>query len=492
MTNNAVPTRQEIMWELARRHLIDFAEVMLPGFERTPFHEAYYRILEAFARGVIQRLIVTVPPQHGKSLGSSEILPAYILGLNPDLRVAIGSYGGRLARKFNQRVQRHMTGKEYPMIFPETRLKGSIINNQDDTYSRTTEEFDIVGHKGGLQAVGRGGPLTGNRVDVMILDDLYKDAMEGNSAIVRDAVVEWYNAVVRTRQHNTSRELIVFTRWHEDDLIGYIEKKERVMALTKWEELDSIAPGAWVKVNFPAIKEDTPTEIDPRKIGTALWPERHSLEKLLTDRKRDPVGFSALYQGNPFDAAGALYGTDWNLYDVIPTTYGNHNYTDLADTGTDRTLSVSYRVGETVVMEGVTAKRIYVTDIVFTDSDMNEAEVLIPMLLERTQTRRCVIESNNGGRYFATKVAQRAPYCHVVPFTQTQNKEARILTNAPTVKMCIYLPRDWASRWPQLYAEAVGFKRIFKANAHDEVADVFTAIIEQEIVRGSVGVRRIN
>ena len=80
MTNNAVPTRQEIMWELARRHLIDFAEVMLPGFERTPFHEAYYRILEAFARGVIQRLIVTVPPQHGKSLGPSEILPAYILG----------------------------------------------------------------------------------------------------------------------------------------------------------------------------------------------------------------------------------------------------------------------------------------------------------------------------------------------------------------------------------------------------------------------------
>ena len=91
---------------------IDFAQRVCPYLELRPFHRAYYRVLEAFAAGRIRRLIVTVPPQHGKSVGASVLLPAYLLGLDPDLRVAIASYSAALASKFNRRVQRIVESPE--------------------------------------------------------------------------------------------------------------------------------------------------------------------------------------------------------------------------------------------------------------------------------------------------------------------------------------------------------------------------------------------
>ncbi|MEG0498975.1 MAG: terminase, partial [Alistipes sp.] len=136
-----------------------------------PFHLAYYRVLEAFAAGRIRRLIVTMPPQHGKSVGASTLLPAYLLGLDPDLRVAIASYSASLASKFNRRVQRIIESGEYAAVFPATTIKKGA---KPPSYIRTADEVEIIDHRGGLLSVGREGSLTGNRVDCFILDDLYK------------------------------------------------------------------------------------------------------------------------------------------------------------------------------------------------------------------------------------------------------------------------------------------------------------------------------
>lgn len=475
-----VPTPFEARCELARRYLFDFAGEILAGFEGTMFHRTYYRILDAFARGKIRRLIVSVPPQHGKSLGASELLPAYLLGIDPDLRVAIGSYGFGLARKFNQRIQRHMTGNEYRAIFPDTRLKGgTTANGKEEGYARTTEEFDIVGRAGSLKVVGRGGSLTGNRVDVMILDDLYKDAAEANSPIIREAVVEWYNTVVRTRQHNNSRELIVFTRWHEEDLIGYLEKTERVIELQEWSQLDRIQEGAWVKLNFEAIKESEPTEIDPRRPGEPLWPERHGLAKLAADRQRDPITFSALYQGRPASREGLLYG-DFRTYTELPTGNGRikiGNYTDTADKGTDKLCSICYEV-----YKDGGGKCIYVTDVLYTSEPMEVTERAVAMMLKRNGVRVAYVESNNGGRGFARAVGRLTSNIRIDSFTQTANKESRILTNSATVTEAIRMPADWAMRWPEFAADVRAFKRLFRANAHDDGPDVLTGIVEKEIL----------
>lgn len=234
-------TRSSILREQARRNFTSFAQYCLPEFCPTPFHLTYYRALEAFAKGVIKRLIVSVPPQHGKSLGSSILLPAFVLGIRPYTHIAIASYSFRLATRFNRRIQQLIDSDPYHTLFPETQLKApkggrnemspphnstskTSINNNP---IRTAEAFELALSAGSLLAVGREGSLTGNSVDLLILDDLFKDAMEANSPIIRDNTWEWYNAVARTRLHNNSQELLVGTRWHEEDLVGRLAAHEK-------------------------------------------------------------------------------------------------------------------------------------------------------------------------------------------------------------------------------------------------------------------------
>ena len=180
----------------------EFADRVFPGLEKGGFHAAYYQVLEAFARGRIRRLMVTIPPQHGKSLGATTLLPAYMLGLDPDLKIAIASYSAALANRFNKRVQRIMDSALYRALFPGTSIKRA---GERSDYVRTADMAEVIGCSGELLSVGREGSLTGNRVDVFILDDLYKDAMEANSPLIRENCWEWYTSVVRTRMHNASR-----------------------------------------------------------------------------------------------------------------------------------------------------------------------------------------------------------------------------------------------------------------------------------------------
>ncbi len=269
--------------------LEEFAETVFPGIELSPFHRSYYAVLEAFAKRRIRRLIITVPPQHGKSFGSSQLLPAYMLGLNPGLCIAIASYSASLATKFNKRVQRLIDSAAYASIFPGTAIKGAGTKNSN--YIRTADHTEIIGHSGELMSVGREGSLTGNRVDIFIIDDLYKDAMEANSPVIRENCWEWYVSVVRTRMHNDSSELIVFTRWHDEDLIGRITGKETAVKLNDLRQINDAAPGTWFILNFEAIKESDPTALDTRSRGEALWPKMHSLKSLEDNRRLDPTRF---------------------------------------------------------------------------------------------------------------------------------------------------------------------------------------------------------
>ena len=435
-------------------------------------HITYYTILEAFARGMVRRLIISMPPQHGKSEGCTRLLPAYLLGINPDLRIAIASYSDTFAKKFNREIQRIIDTPDYRTIFPDTTLNRSNAVTVASNHLRNASEFEIVGHNGSLKVVGRGGGLTGNRVDVMILDDLYKDALEGNSPTIRDAVYEWYTSVVRTRQHNNSQELIVFTRWHEEDLIGEILKREPYVEIKSLADLRDIPHRTWAYLNFEAIKENEPTEIDPRQPGEPLWAERHSLEALNERRAFDPHTFEALYQGHPTSKFGSLYGA-WQTYSELPTEIVRYaNYTDTADTGDDYLCSICYVVGK----DG----NCYVTDVLFTKESMEVTEEATAMLLTRNNTRVAYIESNNGGRSFARTIQRLAPRVKVEWFHQSGNKESRILSNSATVQHNIFMPADWSVRFPEFFHHLTTFRRSFKANAHDDGADAITGIAERE------------
>lgn len=426
--------------------------------------------------------MISVPPQHGKSLGTSNLLPAYMLGCDPSLRICIGSYSFALARRFGLGVRRMIGSDEYASIFPNTFLKGMRQSEKGENALRTADEFDIVGADGGLRLVGRECSLTGNRVDVMILDDIYKDAAEANSPIIRQAAWDWYTSVVRTRLHNDSQEIVVFTRWHEDDLIGRLMHSEQVVDIESLGDVHNLGRQTWVRVNFEALKRGTPSGLDRRSSGEALWSARHSAELLEQKRRLDSVVFESLYQGNPVSKQGLLY-PEFQTYDAHPQGRVL-NYTDTADMGEDRLCSICYTVGAD--------RCINVVDVIYSSQPMEITEQLVAQMLLKWDVRQALVESNSGGRGFARAVQSLVSSCAVRCFHQSANKESRILTNASMVGMRIIMPCDWRRRWPEFAADVTAFKRVFRANRHDDAADALTGIIETEFGKATRKIQTIN
>jgi len=437
-------------------------------FKAGEFHKIYYKVLDLYAQGKIKKLMVSVPPQHGKSEGSTRRLPAFLFGHNPDLKIAITSFNTVFARKFNRDVQRIIDSQEYRDLFPKTTINGKNVVTVNN-YLRNADEFEIVDHLGFLKGVGRGGALTGTAVDNLIIDDIYKDDIEANSPIIRDNVTNWYDTVAESRLHNNSQQLIVFTRWHEDDLIGYLEKKDNVKTLKSLSDIEKGFDG-WYKLNFQAIKEDEKTEIDPREKGEALWSERHNKKKLLKTRSRNNEKFECLYQGNPESSEGYLYD-GFKIYNKLPRHNGMYNYTDTADTGQDYLCSINYAKGQ----DGY----IYIIDILYTQESMEKTEQWTIDLLNKSGVSLADIESNNGGRSFARVVKEKVNNTVVKWFHQSGNKESRIFSNSAAVQEKIIFPSDWSAKYPEFYRDVTRFKKMFKANKHDDAVDTLTGIIEK-------------
>lgn len=485
---------QEIVRQAARKRLINFARYISPEMEFLPFHVVYYSVLDMFAHGKIKKLIVQCPPQHGKSQGSSRLLPSFMLGLNPDLKISIGSYAATIARDFNRDVQRIIDSKEYTTLFPASYLNGMGGQSMQNVYVRNSDVIEMVGHNGSLRVVGRGGSLTSKTVDISILDDVYKDYAEGNSPVIRNSAWKWYTTVVRTRLHNKSQELIVFTRWHDDDLIGRLEKSgEQIIDAKCWADLQDIPTGAWIRLNFEALKTSEPFELDQRQVGESLWEERHSKEKLIAQKLLDPVQFNCLFQGNPAGAEGRLYQpfktytekSEWGQY--IRTGC----YVDVADEGKDMLFAATYDIYKSENTTWNEQRKRFepilyalITDIVFTDENTDITTISVPAMINRNGVQKAWIESNNGGAQFE-KVVKRKVRALTYPFHQGGNKESRIITSSAMVNQQIVFPFDWETRFPKVYEHITSFLRNFSANEHDDAEDGITGIYEKELADGN-------
>lgn len=460
-------TYKDLENEMSRRRLVFFIQKTKPEYRAQWFHHYICERVEEWARGEgKKRLMIFVPPQHGKSQISTRHTPAWLLGINPDEKVGIAAYNGTVASGFNRDVQRIMESSEYRAIFPDTELPAK---RDSRGYVRNNYEFDIVGRAGSLVSVGVGGGLTSRQIDTMIIDDVYKDAQEAWSPLQRANVQEWYDTVVQTRLHNESKMLIVFTRWHEEDLGGWLLKEN---------------PEEWDVVKIPALREslqDNLGENDPRKIGEALWEERHSRERLLAIKARSLITFENLYQQDPQPAKGLLYG-EFKTYtkedfkrastDVVYTT---GCYVDIADRGEDNLCAIAYaQIGELV----------YILDVLYTNKSADETEGMLAKMLLDNNVNNVLIEANAGGRIFAKLVERhyvgklRGRSCAFSTFTQTANKEARIISAAGLVNELIAMPVDWHIRFPEFYSEISRFDKVFKKNKNDDGADALTGVVE--------------
>ena len=482
----------ELKNEAARRNLFWFADRLMPSFQVTDFHKTYYKIVDKFAHGDIRKLIIQAPPQHGKSQCSSRLLPAFMLGLNPDLKICIASYAATVARDFNRDIQRLIDNEIYAEIFPNTRLNSSNVVTTTN-YLRNSECFEIIGHKGSLRVVGRGGSLTSKTVDVMIYDDLYKDAAEANSPIVRNSAWQWYTKVAKTRLHNDAQELIVFTRWHKDDVIGKIIENEEVIEAKTWADIESAQnKKCWLLINFEAIKTGEPTELDNRQEGEALWEQRHSLERLKDQRRIDAVGFECLFQGRPNSAEGRMYHDfrEWVDKSEFGTYVRTGCYIDVADEGDDYLCAIAYEIYKSPNQTYNERTKKFepilfalVTDVVYTNENTDVTTISVPEMINRNGVQKVWVESNAGGSIFGKTIRNKVR-CQCFPFHQSDNKESRIVTSAPMVNNQLVMPFGWKTRFPKFAEHMLNFLRNFGANEHDDCEDAATGVIEKEIVKG--------
>ena len=454
---------------LGERNLLSFTRHTLPYFAPAPFHIAYYEVLTRFAMGEIKKLMITMPPQHGKSEGATRRLPAFVLGQDPDKRIAIVSYNAIKARKFNRELQRIMDDDRYYELFPQTLLAGQASyqdqGRRSRNYARNSDECEIVGYQGSFKTIGVGGSLTGEPVDMLIMDDLYKDASSAWSPVIRQNVADWYDTVASTRLHNDSQQLLVFTRWHMEDLAGRLLEQEGV-----YDPIEN--PQGWLLVSFPAIQNRPPSEQDPRAEGEPLWPERHSLEKLLEIKGRSPTVFESLYQQNPQPSQGLMY-EEFTCYTDLPSRSYSVAYIDAADSGADYLCALFYKEAE----DGN-----YITDVLYTKDPMEVTETTLTYMLQQHQVERCHIESNNGGNLFVSNLQQRSwdtgnRLTRFNPFHQNQNKTARIFAASASVQKLIKMPLDWKKRFPKFARDLTGYLRV-GTNAHDDAPDALTGSIE--------------
>jgi predicted phage terminase large subunit-like protein len=301
-----------------------------------------------FVAGEIKRLMVFMPPRHGKSELVSRRLPAYILGRNPNAQIIACSYSADLAQRMNRDTQRIIDDPLYTEIFPDTQLFGTNIRTvARGTYLRNSDIFEIVGHGGCYRSAGVGGGITGMGFNFGIIDDPIKNREEAESRTYRDNLWDWYTSTFYTRQEKAGAILVTLTRWHQDDMAG------RLLDLAS-----SDGGEPWEIVRFPAIREEGDNADDPREPGAPLWENKYDLGALASIKAA--VGsyqWASLYQQRPTPAEGAMFKRAW--FEIVDATPADCQYTrwwDKAGTAKDG----DYTAG---VLMAYSNGRYYVMDV---------------------------------------------------------------------------------------------------------------------------------
>lgn len=245
------------------------------------------------------RLIVEMPPRHGKSEMVSRYFPAWYLGRHPQQRVILCSYEATLAAKWGAKVRDLM--KEWGAVVFGASVKKDHAARFD---------WEIEGGDGGMVTAGVGGAITGYGADLGIIDDAIKNAEEAASPTIQKRNAEWFDSTFYTRLEPESICVDMGTRWHAADLTGHI------LSLQEQEEDDREDEGDdefWFRIRLPALAEAD--DLLGRAEGEALWPDRFPEGRLRRMARR--IGdyfFGALYQQRPTNAAGQIFKVGWWQY----------------------------------------------------------------------------------------------------------------------------------------------------------------------------------
>jgi predicted phage terminase large subunit-like protein len=245
-----------------------------------------------------QFIMVSMPPQHGKSMHITETFPSYFLGHFPDEGVIEVSYNEGFAEKFGSRNKDKVEqyGKE---------LFGIELSGDSKSKSEWSVTKDGKKTRGGMMSRGIMSGVTGSSWgDCIIIDDPIKNREEANSETIRKKHWEEWQDSLSTRIHPGAIVILIMTRWHEDDLAGRLLNPEHAKPLP------------WNVINLPLEAEEY--DVLGRNPGEPLWPERYGHD-FIEIRKAYPSSFNALYQGRPTSQEGNILKREWwQYYDTLP------------------------------------------------------------------------------------------------------------------------------------------------------------------------------
>ena len=436
---------------LTRKRLLPFVERFNPDYQAGWVHKDICQRLEQFSRDVAEkkspRLMLFMPPRHGKSTLASVAFPAWHLGRHPDHEFISCSYSGSLAMGFSRKVRQLLREPTYKTAF-RTRL---------DPDSQSAEAW-LTTSSGGYVAAGVGGGITGKGAHVLVIDDPVKNREDAESQNNRDANWDWYTSTAYTRLAPGGGVLVILTRWHDDDLAGRLLKA------------GSEGGDEWTVVKYPAIAEE---DEEFREQGEALHPERYDAKSLRQIRKAvGPRDWSALYQQNPVADDGDYFSREMiQYYDREDLDYNQMRYYcawDLAIGKRDRN---DYSVGMVVGVDD--QDQLFIIDMVRGKFDGFELVEQILDLYESWKPSIVGIEKGHIemalGPFLEKRVKERGLYEAYFKDLKTgrRDKEARARAIQGRMQQgMVFFPRDEDFTGP-LVAELLRFPN----GIHDDQVD---------------------
>lgn len=261
--------------EAASQSLLAFTEYTNRRYKAAEHHAAIATALERVERGECKRLILLVPPRHGKSELASRRFPAYALGKRPERQIISASATATLAEDFGRDVRNLIGSGEYRNLFGTHLAEDSQAKGKWNT-----------SEGGGYYAVGIGGALMGRGADILIIDDPFSSMADAESELIRKGVLDWYTGTAYNRLMPNGAVIVINHRMHEEDLVGHLLKQEG----EKWEVVNlAIGP-----------------DCEP------IWPDWYPKEALERIRAVTPARqWSALYRQNPTPQEGTFFQRKW-------------------------------------------------------------------------------------------------------------------------------------------------------------------------------------
>lgn len=436
--------------ELARRRLIDFARYTMPQYRAGRVHERMAEEMERVESGEVRRLMLFTPPRTGKTELLIRFL-AWCLGRNPDWPMLYASYAADLAWDKSADCRAVVASEEYAELFGARRIQTAAATPDVALArdSRAVQRWRIAGRRGGLQAAGVGGPITGKGGMVIVIDDPVKNRQEADSATYRQRTWHWYTSTLRTRLEPGGRIVLVMTRWHEDDLAGRLLRQAQ----------DDPQADQWQVLKLPALARSE--DVLGRQPGEALDPERYDRAALLQTKasigERD---WAALYDQEPRQEEGNIFRQAWLQYcQTLPELV---RCGIVWDTAYESKQSSDYSAG---VLVGQAADgKIYVSPLVREQMEFPELVRSVQAQMARWPAAEQLVEARASGKSLRQQL--RALGLPMIEIEPAGDKAAR----AHAATRYFEAGMVWLAAGPYL-DDLVHEMLTFPSAAHDDLVD---------------------